>query len=399
MLFGIMAIVILAIVAMYTLAGSVSAEVAPEDSSQFNKHLDIWFMTFLIAIIMMFIKKFEWGVAVAVLLSAAATYVTYFAMIWFLEINGNGTMEDMWSQANLIRGAVASITVVVGIGCFVGTVKSWQYIVAGVLFAPIYYAVEWCCGYFGDILVANTGSVMDPGGAILVHMAGCYFGLGVASAIRDKRAFDEPMYSTTHSFTFGWLASMLLFMLWPSFVTASLDPSQASMATAVCYMAGMGSIISAFITSMVISHRINPGVYAFALLAGPVCMSPIMLEIDPFTACVWGMVGGVLSTLCFTYLHPWFCKKLGVVDIMGVHNLHGMCGWLGVFALLFMTKDLSVIEYALSMLVITFLGGLVVGAILRFTRGKIDLILDDREEFIFNEDPAHPEHDLSVLKD
>lgn len=365
---------------------------APEDSSQFGKHLDIWFMTFLIAIIMMFIKKFEWGIAVAVLLSAASTYAVYFAIMGFVEYDGFANVAQMWTQANLIRGSVAAITIVVGIGVFVGTIKSWQYIVVGALFAPVYYVVEWLCLHFGEIMLLNGNGAMDPGGAILVHMCGCYFGLGVAMAIREKRAFDEPMYSTTHSYTFAWLASMLLFMLWPSFVTAVLDPADVSRATAVCYMAGMGSIISAFITCRVVQKGINPGIYAFALLAGPVAMSPIMLIIDPFFAFVWGMVGGVLSSLCFIYLQPWFCSKLGVMDVMGVHNLHGMVGWLGTIALFVMTMEPAVIEYALSMVAVTVVGGLIVGTILKRTRGDIDLILDDREEFIFNEDPDHPEH-------
>lgn len=262
----------------------------------------------------------------------------------------------------------------------------------GALFAPVYYAVEWLCLYFGQIMLDNGNGAMDPGGAILVHMCAAYFGLGVACAIREKRAFDEPMYSTTHSITFAWLASMLLFMLWPSFVTAVLDPSDVSRATAVCYMAGMGSIISAFIACCVLQKGINPGIYAFALLAGPVAMSPIMLIISPFFAFVWGMVGGVLSTLCFIYLQPWLCNKLGVLDVMGVHNLHGMVGWLGTIALFAMTLELAVLEYAFSMVAVTFISGLVVGLIVRYTRGHINLILDDREEFIFNEDPEHIEH-------
>lgn len=343
-------------------------------------------MAFLIAILMMFIKKFEWGVAVAVLLSAASTYVTYLAIMSYIE------PSFAWSQETLIRGAVASITVVIVVGCFVGTIKSWQYILVGVLFAPVYYVVEWLCGYYGGIMMDNGNGVMDPGGAILVHMCAAYFGLGAIMAIREKRAFDEPMYSTTHSFTFAWLASMLLFMLWPSFVTAFLEPQDASMATAVCYMAGMGSIISAYVTGMVLQKKINPGIYAFALLAGPVAMSPIMLIINPFFAFVWGILAGILVTLCFIYLQPWLCEKLGVLDVMGVHNLHGMAGWMGVAALFVMTWEVAVLQYAFLMVAVTLVCGFAVGLLLRFTRGRMDLILDDRAEFIFNEDPDNPEH-------
>lgn len=392
LLAGALVIVVMALLMLPVDSVSASTGIAPEDTSQFGKHLDIWFMTFLIALIMMFIKKFEWGVAVAVLLSAASTYVVYFAIIGFMEYNGFADVASMWTQANLIRGSVAAITIVVGIGVFVGTIKSWQYILVGALFAPVYYLVEWFCLYFGEIMLMNGNGAMDPGGAILVHMCGCYFGLGVAMAIREKRAFDEPMYSTTHSYTFAWLASMLLFMLWPSFVTAVLDPADTSRATAVCYMAGMGSIISAYLTCKYLQKGINPGIYAFALLAGPVAMSPIMLIIDPFFGFLWGMVGGVLSSLCFIYLQPWFCNKLGVMDVMGVHNLHGMVGWLGTIALFLMTMEIAVLQYVGCMVVTTLVGGFIVGLIVKYTRGHINLILDDREEFLFNEDPDHPEH-------
>lgn len=354
-------------------------------SSQFGKHLDIWFMTFMIAILMMFIKKFEWGIAVAVLLSAAATYVTYFGILQFLE------PEFAWTQVDLIRGAVASITVVIAIGCFLGTVKNWQYILVGVLFAPVYYAVEWLCGHFGGLLEAATGSVMDPGGAILVHMCAAYFGIGVILALRDKRVFDEPMYSTKHSFTFAWLASMMLFMLWPSFVTALLEPEQVANSVAVCYMAGMGSILSAYVTGTLFEGKVNPGIYAFALLAGPVSMSAIMLEITPFFAFAWGAVGGVIVTLSFLYLQPWLCDKLGAVDFMGVHNLHGIAGWFGVIALLYITLDLNVLWYPLAMMAVTIPTGFLVGLVLKYTRGPMEHIVDDRIEFIFNEDPENPE--------
>lgn len=354
-------------------------------TSQYGKHLDIWFMTFMIAILMMFIKKFEWGVAVAVLLSAAATYVTYFGILQFLE------PEFAWTQVNLIRGAVASITVVIAVGCFVGTVKNWQYILVGVLFAPVYYAIEWLCGYFGEILLTNTGSIMDPGGAILVHMCAAYFGLGVIMALKDKRVFDEPMHSTKHSFTFAWLASMMLFMLWPSFVTALLEPEQMVNSVAVCYMAGMGSILSAYVTGTLIEGKVNPGIYAFALLAGPVSMSAIMLEISPFFALLWGAIGGVIVTLSFLYLQPWLCEKIGAVDIMGVHNLHGVAGWFGVIGLLVITMDLSVLWYPLAMMAITIVTGFAIGLLLKYTRGQMDYIMDDRLEFVFNEDPENPE--------
>lgn len=348
---------------------------------KFNKQLDIWFMTFLIAILMMFIKKFEWGVATAVLLSAAGSYVTYLAVsnLVFGAIS--------WDETILIKAVVCAITVVIAIGVFIGTLKMWQYIMVGILFAPVYILVEWVCGnveFFGAL-------TSDPGGAILVHMCAAYFGLGVAMAIRDKRPFNEPMHSTTHSITFVWLASMLLFMLWPSFVTAFVAPEEVAIATAVCYMGGMGSILSAYLTCQIVQGKVNPAIYAYALLAGPVAMSPVMLSISPWFSFGLGIVAGILSTLCFIYLQPWFCKKLGVMDVMGVHNLHGMAGWLGVALSCVIMGSLTNLASILTVMAITLSTGLAIGFVLRLTRGTVDPIMDDNTDFIRNEDPANPE--------
>jgi len=116
------------------------------------------------------------------------------------------------------------------------------------------------------------------------------------------------------------------------------------------------------------------------------------LIINPFFAFVWGILAGILVTLCFIYLQPWLCEKLGVLDVMGVHNLHGMAGWMGVAALFVMTWEVAVLQYAFLMVAVTLVCGFAVGLLLRFTRGRMDLILDDRAEFIFNEDPENPEH-------
>lgn len=53
------------------------------DMLQFGKNLDIWFMLMLVAFLMIFIRKFEWGVCLAVLLSAATSYIFYLGIQQF----------------------------------------------------------------------------------------------------------------------------------------------------------------------------------------------------------------------------------------------------------------------------------------------------------------------------
>ncbi len=346
---------------------------------QFGKNLDIWFMLMLVAFLMIFIRKFEWGVALAVLLSAAASFVVYLGIqdMYF---------ETVWNQALLIRAVICAITLVIAIGVFLGTCKMWQYLLVGVIFAFVYAGVEYLLAnltIFGELAT-------DPGGSILVHMCAAYFGLGVAIGIREKRAFDEPMYTTTHSVTFVWLASMLLWMLWPSFVTSLISMENITWGTITCYMAGIGSILSTYVVCMAVQGKINPLIFTYAMLCGPVAIGAPLLSVGPWGALVIGLIAGAVSSLCFIYLQPWFCKKIGVLDVMGVHNLHGIGGWMGAIFVTVIVGSAASLVMAALVCVITLVTGAIVGVIVKLTRGKMDEICNDDSDFIKNEmpDPA-----------
>lgn len=386
------ALVVVVLIAAFLMYGEMTGALALEamfqtpmsggtdlmyEELQFGKNLDIWFMLMLVAFLMIFIKKFEWGVALAVLLSAAASFVVYLGIqdMYF---------EAAWNQALLIRGVICAITVVIAIGVFLGTCKMWQYLLVGVAFAFIYSLVEYLLAnlsVFGDFAT-------DPGGSILVHMCAAYFGLGVAMGIRDKRAFDEPMYTTTHSVTFVWLASMLLWMLWPSFVTSLLSIENITWATITCYMAGIGSILSTYVVCMAVQGKVNPLIFTYAMLCGPVAIGAPLLSVGPWGALLIGLIAGAVSTLCFIYLQPWFCKKIGVLDVMGVHNLHGVGGWMGAIFVTILVGSLASLAMAVIVCVLTIITGIIVGVVVRLTRGDMEKICDDEPDFIRNDEPV-----------
>lgn len=372
--------------ALFTDYGTISSgEDLLTEETRFGKNLDVWFMLMLVAFLMIFIKKYEWGVALAVLLSAAASFVMYLGIQDYF-------FDAAWDQTLLIKAVVCAITLVIAIGVFLGTVKMWQYLLVGVGFAIFYSLIEWM---MGNVMIAGELAT-DPGGSILVHMCAAYFGLGVALGIREKRAFDEPMYTTTHSVSFVWLASMLLWMLWPSFVTSQLDLEYVTWGTITCYMAGIGSIISAYLVCMYCQGKVNPLTYTYAMLCGPVAIGAPLLSVGPWGALLIGIVAGAISALCFIYLQPWFCKKLGVLDVMGVHNLHGVGGWLGaIFCTVIIAVSvgtgaaLATIGMAVVVCVLSIVIGAVMGLILKVTRGEIDGFATDDVDFIKNEEPSN----------
>jgi len=367
----------------YTTAANVELE-----NFKFVKNILIWFMLMLVAFLMIFIKKFEWGVALAVLLSAAGSFIVYLAIQDFVLDN------YVWNQDVMLMGVICAITVVIAIGCFLGTVKMWQYLLVGILFAPVFCLVElFMAGKIVDSITA-----MDPGGSILVHMCAAYFGVGVALGIRERRAFKEPMYTTTHSVSFVWLASMLLWVLWPSFVTALLPMDQVFWGMMTCYLAGIGSILSAWIVCTVVQKKVNPLIYTYAMLAGPVAIGAPLLLVGPWAALIVGIAAGALSALSFIFLHPRLCKAMKTLDVMGVHNLHGVGGWVGVFVSIIAMAYLGFesshlvnnIVCAVFVVAVTLIAGIVIGFVLKLTRGNFadeDMFSDDLD-FIKSEKPA-----------
>ncbi len=354
---------------------SISDGSNPQEQYQFSKNLDVWFMLMLVAFLMIFIRKFEWGVCLATLLSAAASFVIYLALQQFVFD------YTVWDQALLIRAVICAITLVIAIGVFLGTCKMWQYLLIGVAFGFVYCLVEYI---IGNVEIFGTLAT-DPGGSVLVHLCAAYFGIGVALGIRDKTAFDEPMYTTTHSVTFVWLASMLLWMLWPSFVCSLLPLESVTTGTITCYMAGIGSLLSTYFVSSMLG-KINCLVFTYAMLCGPVAIGAPLLSVGPWGGLLIGLIAGAVSTLCFVYLQPWFTKKIGVMDMMGVHNLHGVGGWMGAIFVSVIVGSVSTFVIAIIVFVIVMVTGFVIGLVVRATRGSM-VICDDDFDFVKTEAP------------
>ena len=57
--------------------GSSDQSFTDDEMSRYSKNMDIWFMLMLVAFLMIFIRKFEWGVALATLLVTAGSFLAY----------------------------------------------------------------------------------------------------------------------------------------------------------------------------------------------------------------------------------------------------------------------------------------------------------------------------------
>lgn len=289
------------------------------NDSIYPKVVDVWMMTMLVAFFMMFIKKFEWGVMMAVLLSLATSHVTYA----FVK---NVCMKKDFDARLAAEAICCAITCTVTVGVFVGTIRTWQYTIVGIMFALSYLLIEYLV-VSGEVIKG----VVDPGAAISIHMMAAYYGLGAAMVIREKRVIGIEFYYTTHSVNWIWLGSSLLFVLWPSFVSLYYMGEQCWVAAINCIMSGLGSIISAFFMESIIKQgKIDPFIYAVALLAGCVGTSSALFMLTPWASLLVGVICGCFSVCSFNYIHSPFTGLLGINDVMGAHNLHGICSWLSI---------------------------------------------------------------------
>lgn len=279
--------------------------------SIYPKVVDVWFMTILIAFLMMFIKKYEWGVMLATLLSSATVFICY-SFLKAVVFGHNGHRE--FTERVAAEAILAAIAYAISIGVFVGTIKYWQYILVGVIFSLGFYLVDYLI-----ISEKVVKGCVDPGGAIAVHMFACYFGFGVALAVRERRIVGVEPKFTTHSINWLWLAVTLLYVLWPSFTSIFWSGKAAWEDVITTYMAGLGSIISAFFTELACKKgkKIDALIYAVALLGGCVGISTSLFIVGPWGGLLVGVISGIVSVLSFNYLHPFLQRKLGIADVMG----------------------------------------------------------------------------------
>ena len=137
-------------------------------------------------------------------------------------------------------------------------------------------------------------------------------------------------------------------MYWPSFNAGPQSGHLQHRAVVNTVLSMCGSCLAAFAASRLLRHEKKFSMVDIqnATLAGGVAVGAIAdMVIQPVGAlgvscCVMcaisatlicfvlqiGMVGGTLSVVGYTIVHPFLDKRLGISDTCGAHNLHGMPG-------------------------------------------------------------------------
>ncbi|MCK8826932.1 ammonium transporter [Natroniella acetigena] len=356
---------ILLIIFLFSSIAVASVEQSQAELFQYHRGQDVFFMFMLVAFLMLFIKRFEWGVCLVTLLTLSVAFPIYI----LIQKNLFGFN---WSIELIIAGVFSAITLIIAAGVIFGHVKISHFIPLSIFFVPAYILNEW-------FLFTYLEGVADSGGSILVHMFAAYWGWGVIMALQRKEVNEASMDATTHSISFVWLASMLLWVLWPSFTTALLPPELIISGMTTTYLALMASTLVSFLVIKILKGEVDPLVYTYALLSGGVAIGSTVDLVGPGTAWLIGAAAGVISSLCFLYFDGWLREKTNLTDTMGVNNLHGIPGVFGGLMAIPIVGTVQ-IHAIIGGFIIPLVTGLIAGIIIK-TLGKPQILLDDAEIF------------------
>jgi len=318
----------------------------PKNSTggQYASFQDVHCMIFIgFGFLMTYLKGYNWS-------SVGFTYMIGSVVIqWSIIIDALliGNTEITIGFPQLFGAEFCAGAILISFGACLGKINHLQLLVMAI-FEVVFYKVneyvlvDKMAHWFSH---GNTHYVLhDIGGSMVIHAFGAYFGLGVAKAIYSKDHKESPNEGSTY-FTdlFAMIGSIFLWMFWPSFNSIpATDDYEKSVTITNTYLSLAASCVVTFAMSGFNDRfgRLNMVHIQNATLAGGVAMgSCANMLIGPYRAVFIGSLAGLVSTLGYQYIQPMMLSAKGFVglhDTCGVHNLHGMPGFLAmIFSLIF----------------------------------------------------------------
>jgi ammonium transporter Rh len=219
----------------------------------------------------------------------------------------------------------AAASVLISYGAVMGKFNTAQYIIM---------ATIQCCFYsLNYIIGAKVFYAVDIGGSMYIHTFGAYFGLACSFVSTNKsKVKDHPNNASNyHSNMFSFIGCIFLWMFWPSFNSAMSTGNARHRIIINTLLSISGSCFAVF----VYSPLYNRGKYKMenilnATLAGGVCIGACSdLVLSSWAAILIGFGSGMVSFFAFESLAPFLQRKIGLYDTAGIHNLHGIPGFMG----------------------------------------------------------------------
>jgi ammonium transporter Rh len=307
------------------------------DVQKYNRSIHIMAMLLVgFGFLMVFVKKYGRSAVTATYLLVSVAIPVYF-MLSSLGIFGAAKTVDI---EKLILAEFAAASLLICAGAVLGRLKMGQYILLGIFFTLCYMLNEWIVlgGGFGLL----AGGFVDTGGSIVIHAFGAIFGLGIIKAMTTKKELEEPIESDAVSDRFSMIGSMVLWLFWPSFCAALVEPAQIPHTAVNVVLALCGATIATYFASIIFrGGKISIADMANATLAGGVAIGSTCDHAGHPTAFLIGLLSGALSVFGFAVIQSKLQKKLKCVDTCGVLNLHGWPGLMGGIAAVFVVDGIN----------------------------------------------------------
>lgn len=275
----------------------------------------------------------------------------------------------------------ACAAALISMGAVLGRIRLHQYAILAALAVPAYMVNEWLVLDGG---LGITKGFVDSAGSIVIHAFGAYFGLGLALALTSAKHRTVTIESNATSDKFSMLGSMVLWLFWPSFCSAVVPAAEMPKTVVNTLLALCGATLVTYAMSFILRKgKVSCGDMANAALAGGVAIGATCNQASAPAAFLIGGLGGAICVVGYALIQPRLQKALRIVDMCGVHNLHGMPGLLGGVAAIFVVPGIAApaqIAGIVVTVVLAFVAGSVAGFVIR-PLGAESQAYEDAEEF------------------
>ena len=341
------------------------------DTLCYNRSIHILAMLLLgFGFLMVVVRGHGYSSITATLLAVSTAIPVYMLIKSFMG-EGSALSIDafMWAE-------FAAASLLIAIGAPLGRLTMDQYLLMGALFIPVYLFNEW--------LILESGmftGFQDTGGSVVIHAFGAYFGLGLVATTAKKFENGPSCESDSVSNQFSLLGSLVLWVFWPSFTSAVASPERVVLTAINTVFALAGATLATYICSKLIRGKVDIEDIANASLAGGVAIGSTCDIANPGMSMLIGIAAGILSAVGYSIIAPKVQKLIRGADTCGVHNLHGMPGLLGGLSAIIITGNVGTqLLCMIITVVVAFIGGRIVGAIVGLLRTK-DELYSDIDEF------------------
>lgn len=336
--------------------------------------------------LMVFVKQYGRSAVTATYLLVSVAIPLYFLKDKLGILGGPSVDID-----SMILAEFSAASLLICAGAVLGRLKMTQYILLGLLFIPSYAASEWILTK-GGLNLIPAGQFVDTGGSILIHAFGALFGLAAILSLTTRKEFEIAIEADATSDRFSMLGSMVLWVFWPSFCSALVEPDVVPKTAVNVILALCASTTATYFASVGFRKKISIADIANAALAGGVAIGSTCDKVGPGVAFTIGILAGILSTFGFAVIQPIFQNIIKKVDTCGVLYLHGLPGLLGGIAALFAVNGIArgaQIKGIIISAIIALVAGFISGKIISFTGKRVEIYVDT-EEFLFAEPEEAP---------